>query len=184
MQRLLPPDPERLSDAQRAVYDAIVSGPRGRVRGPLAIWLHRPELAGRAQALGQYCRYDSSLEQRLSELAILTMGALWKAEFEWWAHYPIALKAGLAPDVADAIGEGREPVFEKDDESVVYAFIQALVERRTIPDELYQRAHDVLGQDRLVDLVGLAGYYTLISMTLNVFKVGLPDGEPLQFDRS
>jgi 4-carboxymuconolactone decarboxylase len=184
MPRLSPPDFEQLSVAQRNVYEAIVSGPRGRVRGPLAIWLHRPELANRAQALGQYCRYGSSLEQRLSELAILTMGALWKAEFEWWVHYPIALKAGVSEAVADAIGEGREPVFEKEDEAVVYGFIRTLVDARSIPDELYRRASDVLGRDRLVDLVGLAGYYTLISMTLNVFKIGLPEGEPLQFDKS
>ncbi|MCC2594749.1 carboxymuconolactone decarboxylase family protein [Pusillimonas sp. MFBS29] len=183
MQRLLPPDPQLMSDAQRAVYDAIASGPRGRVRGPLAVWLHRPELAAHAQALGQYCRYGSSLEQRLSELAILTMGALWKAEFEWWAHYPIALKAGLSADVADAIGAGREPEFEHEDEALVYAFVRTIVDERSIPDALYQRVLEVLGQDRLVDLVGLAGYYTLISMTLKVFNIGLPDGEPLQFDK-
>jgi 4-carboxymuconolactone decarboxylase len=181
MQRLLPPDPHAMSADQRAVYDAIVAGPRGRVRGPLAVWLHRPGLAAKAQALGQYCRYDSSLEPRLSELAILVMGALWKAEFEWWAHYPIAIEAGLSTQVADAIGDGREPEFDKADEAAVYHFMNTLVQRRHVTDADYQQALAVLGQDRLVDLVGLAGYYTLISMTLNVFNVGLPEGEPTRF---
>src|SRR3546814_18685847 len=90
---------------------AIMSGPRGRVRGPLAVWLHRPGLAEPAQALGQYCRYDSSLDPALSELAILTMAALWRAEFEWWAHYPIAIKAGISPSVAESIRRSERPEF-------------------------------------------------------------------------
>src|SRR3546814_13885424 len=93
MAKLLPPEPANMSEHQRRVYDAIMSGPRGRVRGPLAVWLHRPGLAEPAQALGQYCRYDSSLDPALSELAILTMAALWRAEFEWCAHYPIRSEA-------------------------------------------------------------------------------------------
>lgn len=109
MPRLNPPDVEQMSEHQRRVYDAIASGPRGKVRGPLAIWLHRPGLAEHAQALGQYCRYDSSLPPRLSELAILTMAALWRAPFEWWAHHPIALKAGLDADVAEQIRAGATP---------------------------------------------------------------------------
>src|SRR3546814_20626778 len=88
---------------------AIMSGPRGRVRGPLAVWLHRPGLAEPAQALGQYCRYDSSLDPALSELAILTMAALWRAEFEWWAHYPIAIKEGISPSVAESIRRAVRP---------------------------------------------------------------------------
>src|SRR5690606_8382534 len=111
MTRLLPPSEEALSDEQRRVFEMIASGPRGQVRGPLAIWLHRPELAQAAQALGAYCRYGSTLEPRLSELAILTMATLWKSEFEWWAHKPIALKAGLSPDIVDALQRGTQPHF-------------------------------------------------------------------------
>lgn len=183
MPRLLPPDPGQMSEHQRRVYDAIMSGPRGRVRGPLAVWLHRPGLAEHAQALGQYCRYDSSLEPLLSELAILTMAALWRSEFEWWAHYPIAVKAGLAPEAAQSILRGDRPVFLRAEEDVVYEFIHTLVQARNVPDALYQRALETLGRDKVVDLVGLAGYYTMISMTLNVFDIQPPEGEPRQFNQ-
>ena len=94
MNRLPPIDPNNLSDAQRPVYERIANGPRKGVRGPLAIWLQRPELAECAQALGRYCRYDTCLDPRLSELAILMMGRHWLAEYEWAAHKPFALEAG------------------------------------------------------------------------------------------
>ncbi|UHL65273.1 carboxymuconolactone decarboxylase family protein [Paralcaligenes sp. KSB-10] len=175
MPRLLPPDPERMNEHQRRVYEAIQSGPRGRVRGPLAIWLHRPGLAEPAQALGQYCRYDSSLPPRLSELAILTIAALWRSEFEWWAHKPIAIEAGISSDIAEGIRTGGRIEFRQQDEQVVYEFVKTLVETRHIPELQYRRAIEVLGQDHVVDLVGLAGYYTLISMTLNVFEVAPAD---------
>lgn len=166
--------PEQMDEAQREVHAAIVAGPRGQVRGPLAVWLHRPGLAARAQALGQYCRYDSSLPQRLSELAILTMGRFWSAEFEWWAHKPIALKAGVDAAVVEAIRVGSPPPFTHDDEAVVYEVVRSLNENHRIAPALYERAIAVLGQDRLIDLVGLAGYYTLISMTINAFEVMPP----------
>lgn len=183
MPRLNAPDVAQMSEHQRRVYDAIASGPRGRVRGPLAIWLNRPGLAEHAQALGQYCRYDSSLEPRLSELAILTMAAWWRSSFEWWAHHPIALKAGLDAQVAEQIRLGDTPVFGKEDESVVYRFVHALLETRQVPDALYQEAVQVLGEPRVVDLVGIAGYYTLISMTINVFEVQPDDGSTVTFGR-
>ena len=176
MPRLSPPDPGALTADQKRVHDAITSGPRGRVQGPLAIWLHRPELADKAQALGAYCRYGTSLPPRLSELAILTTAVIWRAEFEWYAHKPIALEAGVAPEVVAALLEGREPRFQHEDEAVVHAFARTLHLERRIPDGLYERAMRVLGQDAVVDLTGLLGYYTLISMTLNVFEVALPDG--------
>lgn len=182
MPRLLPPEPERMNEHQQRVYQAIQSGPRGRVRGPLALWLHRPGLAEPAQALGQYCRYDSSLPPRLSELAILTMAALWRSEFEWWAHLPIALKAGVSSDIAEGIRTGGPIEFQHQDEQVVHAFVKTLVETRHVPEPQYQQAIEVLGRDQVVDLVGLAGYYTLISMTLNVFEVEPPDATaPIAF---
>ena len=183
MPRLNLPAPQSLSDHQRRIYDAIVSGPRGKVRGPLAIWLHRAGLAEHAQALGQYCRYDSSLPSRLSELAILTMAAWWQAGFEWWAHHPIALKAGLDADIAEHIRVGDEPVFLQSDESIVYRFVRAMLQTRRVSDALYQEAIEVLGTDGVVDLVGITGYYTLISMTINVFEIDPPDGSTVTFGR-
>lgn len=181
MSKLLPPIPEQMTEHQRRVYDAIMAGPRGKVRGPLAVWLHRPGLAEHAQALGQYCRYDSSLSPRLSELAILTLAAFWQSEFEWWAHQPIAVNAGISEAVTERIRLGETPEFIEQDESIVYRFIRSLLESRRVPDELYDLAVNVLGQDKVVDLVGLAGYYTMVSMTLNVFQIHQSDTEPRYF---
>lgn len=177
MTRLAPPLPGTMSPEQRRVHDMIVSGPRGQVRGPLAIWLHRPLLAEKAQALGAYCRYGSSLSPRLSELAILTMAALWQSAFEWWAHKPIALEAGLEQAIVETLRDGLRPDFPDAEAELVYATVVELTEERRISDATYERAATVLGEDRLVDLVGLCGYYTLISMTLNAFEVPLPPGE-------
>lgn len=174
--RLAPPDPTLMTTEQKRVRDVIASGPRGRVRGPLAIWLHRPKLAEAAQALGAYCRYGSSLEPRLSELAILCMAVIWRSEFEWWAHKPIALSAGLSSAVVEALQNGQVPAFADTEEALVHEVVRALSIERRLEDPLYVRAEAVLGHDRLVDLVGLCGYYTLISMTLNAFEVPLPEG--------
>jgi len=178
MARLTMPDASTFSEHQKRVHDAIASGPRGRVRGPLAVWLNRPGLAEHAQALGQYCRYDSSLPTRLSELAILTMAVAWQAEFEWWAHKPIALEAGVPAEVVDALCRGDDIPFVMADERVVHAFVSSLVETRHVPDALYQEAVDLLGEGSVVDLVGLAGYYTLISMTLKAFEIEPPADQP------
>ncbi len=176
MTRLTAPDPAAMNEHQKRVYDAIASGPRGRVRGPLAVWLNRPGLAEHAQALGQYCRYDSSLPTRLSELAILTMAVHWQSEFEWWAHKPIALKAGIQPDtVAALLSRSPSVPFAQEDERIVHEFVNTLVNTKQVPQPLYEKAVATLGTDNVVDLVGLAGYYTLISMTINVFEIGIPE---------
>ena len=171
MGRLNPPEPSELSSAQQDVYDSISSGPRGGVYGPLGVWLWRPELAQHAQRLGQYCRYDSSLSTRLSELAILITGRYWGAEFEWQHHKPIALEAGLDADIVEAIRQGEKPAFTKKDEQCVYDVAMSLYHTRKVDSKTYQSAIDVLGQDAVVDLVGVLGYYALISMTINVFEV-------------
>ncbi|UUX50883.1 carboxymuconolactone decarboxylase family protein [Nisaea acidiphila] len=174
MQRIPELDPDTLSEDQKRVYDEIASGPRGGVRGPLAVWLRRPGLADRAQALGRYCRYDSSLSPRLSELAILTTARIWDAAYEWAAHVPHAEKAGLSKAVIDALKEDREPTFESEEEAVIYEVTRRLNLDRRLSDDLYQRAERVLGLERLVDLVGVLGYYSLISMTLNAFEIEVP----------
>lgn len=172
--RLAPPDPNTLDPAQKAVHDAIASGPRGGVRGPLGVWLHRPDLASYAQALGRYCRYETLLPPRLSELAIITIARIWGSEYEWYAHKPIALDAGVPATTVEAIRRGEEPVFVRADEQVVYAFTKAAHADRAVPEGLYRAAVDCLGEDAVVDLVGLLGYYALISLTINVFHVSPP----------
>lgn len=182
MPRLEPLDPGQMSAEQRRIYDAIVAGPRGSVPAPLSIWLRRPGLAEHAQALGQYCRYDSSLPPRLSELAIMVTAAAWRSAYEWWAHEPHALKAGIAPAVLEALRQGREPPLERDDEAAVYAFARAVHHDRKVPDDVYRRAVEALGEEGTVDLTGILGYYSLISMTLNIFEVPPGDGSRSVFE--
>jgi 4-carboxymuconolactone decarboxylase len=176
MSRLPELAPAQLTPAQKRVHDMIVAGPRGNVPGPLAVWLHRPDLAERAQALGQYCRFDSSLPPRLSELAILATARHWAADYEWWAHEKHARAAGLAEAVIEALRAGRAPAFERADEAAVYEVATTLYRERRLPDAVYRRALDVLGEGGLVDLIGIMGYYALIAMTINAFDVRPPDG--------
>ena len=175
-QRLAAPDPQTYGPRQQEIHDEIATGPRGGVRGPLAVWLHRPELAARAHALGQYCRYDSALDPRLSELAILVTGRVFGSEYEWKIHKGHALKAGLDPDLIEAIRQNRRPDFPTEAEEIVHDFAREAYETRTVSEALYARAVAVLGQDRVVDLVGLLGYYTLISLTINIFAIPPIDG--------
>jgi 4-carboxymuconolactone decarboxylase len=170
-QRLLGPDPATYDPRQQQIHDAIASGPRGGVRGPLAVWLHRPELAASAQELGRYCRYNTVLSEQLSELAILVTGRVFGSEYEWQIHKGFALKAGVSPNVIEAIRLNQRPVFDDPAQEVVHDVARAAHEERNVNDALYARAVNVIGEAALVDLVGLLGYYTLISLTINVFKV-------------
>ena len=176
MPRLTVPGPDQLAPDERRVWDMIASGPRGRVEGPLRIWVKSPGLAEQAQALGAYCRFGSCLPPRLSELAILITGAHWKAKFEWHSHLPLALAAGLCETVAESIRLGQPPVFEREDEAAVHAFATGLIVTRQVSEAAYQRAIAALGERGVIDLVGILGYYTLVSMTLNAFEVPLPEG--------
>lgn len=169
-------DETALTPEQRRIHDAIASGPRGKVEGPLRVWLQSPGLADKAQALGAFCRYGTSLPPRLSELAIITTGAFWRSGFEWAAHAPLAEAAGIDPTAIEAIRRGETPVFAREDEAAVHAFSRMLHCERRVDDATYARAIAVLGLQGTVDLVGILGYYTLISMTINAFEVPLPEG--------
>ncbi len=173
-------DESSLSAEQRRVYDLIRSGPRGTVEGPLRVWLTSPDLAERAQSLGAYCRYHTSLEPRLSELAIITVGAHWRAGFEWAVHAPIAERAGVAGAAIAAIQCGREPAL-KDDELAVYAFTRELLAMHEVGTATFERLTSVVGRVGVVDLVGILGYYSLICMTINAFQVPAPAGTPEPF---
>ena len=165
-----------MTDDQRRVAEAITSGPRGLVQGPLLAWLHSPDLADRAQALGAFCRYNTSLPPRLSELAIITVGAYWKAGFEWFVHAPIAVKAGLDEAAVEALRTGGTPHFVGEDEQAVWRFTHHLLHDRTVPDATYRTVEDLLGAPATVELVGIIGYYGLICMTINAFGVPIPEG--------
>jgi 4-carboxymuconolactone decarboxylase len=165
-----------LTPEQRTAYDAIKAGPRGVVEGPLRVWVMNPGLAETAQRLGAYCRYGTALPPRLSELAILMVGAHWQAGFEWAIHAPIAIAAGVSPAKAEAIRQGQRPADLAEDEAAVHDMSAEMLCRRFVSDATYDRALAVLGQTAVIDLVGILGYYTLISMTINAFRVPLPEG--------
>jgi 4-carboxymuconolactone decarboxylase len=174
--RIEMPALDDLTGEQRRVHDEVVAGLRGRVPAPMRAWIASPELAQRAQHLGEFLRYETSLPPRLSELAILVTARHWTSHFEWFAHKKEALAAGLDPAAIDAIAQRREPQLAGDAERVVYAFARRLHETHGVDDALYGHAVALLGERAVVELVGLLGYYTLVSMTLNTFEIGLPEG--------
>jgi 4-carboxymuconolactone decarboxylase len=178
MPRLAPLDLAKLSPEQKKVADAIASGPRGGLRGPFEPWLRSPVLADRAQKLGEYCRFNNSLPKDLSELAICLVGRHFKAQFEFYAHARLAREAGLAGDIVEAIRVRATPPFRRDVEKTVYDFVTEYLETNRVAAPNYTRAIEALGEQGVVDLVGVCGYYMLVSMTLNVFEVPLPPGEP------
>lgn len=168
--------PEQMSEAQKRVYDAIAGGPRGGVRGPFGALLRNPELADRVQKLGEQLRFNSSLPSRLNEFAILVNAHFWKSEYEWFAHKPLAIKVGLPESIVADLERDRRPGGMQPDEELVYDFCTALHRKHFVGDTLFERAIALLGERGVVDLVGVSGYYTLVSMMLNVAQIPLPAG--------
>lgn len=170
------PDAKALTPEQRAVFDAVVSGPRGAVVGPLRAAIHSPELADRWQKLGEILRFRLTLPKRLGELAILVTARRWNAELEWVVHAEAALKAGLPPTVVDAIRDGRAPRFEAPDEAEVYGFVRELQLNGQVAEPAYQAVLARWQARGVVELTALVGYYTMVAMTLNAHRIPLPDG--------
>ena len=166
--------PEEMSPQQKAVADAIASGPRGGLRGPFNAWLRSPELADRMQKVGEHIRYNSAVPRKLNEFAILITARAWDAKFEWYAHYPLALQAGLRPEIAADLAQGKRPRGMGPDETAVYDFCTELRRTRRVSDKTYAAAHRLLGDQGVIDLIGVNGYYDLVSMTLNVAEVATP----------
>lgn len=182
--RLAVLDEPHMSDAQRALMDAIRSGPRGKSitpRGPFAVWLHSPEFGQLAQALGGHCRYRTAVPPRLSEFAILCTARLWRAQYEWFAHAPIAEKAGVRPKTIADLRAGRAPKTAAKDERAIYDFIQELYKTRRVGDRNYKRVHAIFGDAAMVEFVGIIGYYAMVAMTLNVFRMMPPPDAALGF---
>jgi 4-carboxymuconolactone decarboxylase len=175
---------EQMNALQRGLRDAIYAGPRGvrkKLTGPFQIWLNAPELGHIAQALGAHVRYKTTLSPRLSETAICATAHFWKAHYEWHAHAPIAEKAGVKPQTIKEIQTGREPKSAAKDERAIIDFVRELYKSRRVSDKTYKRVHSFLGDQGIVELVGICGYYALISMTLNVFRAQIPADAPLPF---
>jgi 4-carboxymuconolactone decarboxylase len=169
----------KMNEAQRALLASLRAGPRGQSitpRGPFAAWMHAPELGELAQKLGAHCRYRTTLPVRVSEFAILCTARQWRAQYEWHAHAPMAERAGVKPKTIEDLRAGRAPKSAPNDERAIYAFVQELYKSKRVSERTYKRVHSFLGDAATVELVGILGYYALISMTLNVFRM-LPPAE-------
>ena len=162
---------EDLTEEQKEIHDAIVSGPRGHVVGPLRIWLNNPGLARSAQTVGEYARYGTSLSKGLSELAIITTGRVWSSAFEWEHHAPLAIEGGIDRENVNIISMGQRPNFTKAEEEAVFDFAAEANILKNVSDNTYINLVNTLDETAAIDIVGICGYYSLISMTLNVFKV-------------
>jgi len=174
--RLRPLSPQEMTTDQQRVAHAIATGPRGGVRGPFVALLRSPELADRIRSLGDYVRFESGLPPQLRELVILLAARFWSANYEWHAHQQAALKEGMNPEIPKAIAENRRPSTLSSDEGLIYDFFSQLLSKRDVADETYQAAIERFGEKSVVELIGTAGYYSLISLVLNANRTPVPEG--------
>jgi len=168
--------PEDLDEAQAAVYRTVASGPRGAVRGPVALWLHSPELASRAQQLGEVLRWGTVFEPRLSELAILVTARHCTCHYVWFNHVKAAVEQGLAADVVEAIKVRRHPEFVRDDEAAVYDFVTEVLATYRIADATLERVKELFGERGAIELGSIVGHYQHGAITLAIAELDLPDG--------
>lgn len=167
---------DNMSPEQAAVLERIVSGPRGRIQGPLRAALHNPELADKWQALGALLRYGTTLPPRLSEIAILITGRACNSPFEWYAHRIEAEKAGIEQQIIEALLAQTEPPGMSEDDAAVYHYAMELNRDKSVSDATYAVALARLGARTVVELTALIGYYTMVAMTLNCHEIPLPEG--------
>ena len=175
---------DQMTPAQRTVADAIMSGPRQKMSGPFNAWLRSPELADRLQKVGEYIRFNTSLDKRLNEMAIIMTAQYWGSQYEWYAHAPLAIKAGLDPEIVAALGAGNKPEKMKDDEALVWEFTTQLRRDHGVNDAIYAKAVEKFGENGVMDLVGVNGYYDVVAMTLNVAHVSPPANAELPFKQA
>jgi 4-carboxymuconolactone decarboxylase len=174
--RMPPLAPQALSEEQRNAAAELAAGPRGGVRGPFIALLRSPELMKRLQKVGEYLRYQSALERRLGEFAMLIVSRHLTQQFEWQVHYPLAVEAGLAKQTADVLAHGARPRDMREDEETVYDFCTELLRSHGVAEDTYQAAAKRLGERGLIDLVGLVGYFITVSLVLNVAHTPAPAG--------
>ncbi len=181
--------PSQLTPEQAKLMQGLLAGPRGGgdsspaaaeailKRGPFNAWLRSPDLGDRLQKVGEYIRFNTSLPLRLNEFAILITARHWTSQYEWYAHLPLALKAGLDPKVAADLALNKRPAGMKAEEAAVYDFCTQLHRSKKVSDVAYKRVVALFGERGAMDLIGVSGYYTAVSMTLNVAEVAVPAGQ-------
>lgn len=168
--RMPPLDAAAMTDEQRKAAQALAAGPRGGVKGPFIALLRSPELMDRLQKVGEYLRFRSALQPRISEFVMLVVSRHWTQQFEWCVHVPLALAAGLKPETVQSLAEGRRPAAMAADEAMAYDLCDELLRTRGLSEATYQSAVASFGERGVVDLLGLMGYFTTVSMVLNVAR--------------
>jgi 4-carboxymuconolactone decarboxylase len=177
--RFSPLATERLNEAQRAVAERLERSGRNALTGPFAIMLRSPGMANGMVELYEYYRFKGKLDSRLKELAILVLAREWNAQFEWFAHKPAAVAAGLSETAIEELRLGRRPSVLKPDETTIYDFVIALAHAHEVSDAVFDRAKALLGEEKLVDLISLVGEYMKVALILNTGRVGVPAGNEL-----
>jgi len=167
---------DEMSPAQRAMIEHLLTGERATTTGPFNVFLRSPEMGDAAQQLGAQIRFHSSLAPRIREMAILLTARHWTAQYEWYAHKRLALQAGLKSDIVDAIAAGKRPSGLQADEQALYVFETELLETAKVSDATYRVGIGAFGERGVVDIIGLVGYYHMVSLALNVDRYPLPDG--------
>jgi len=167
---------DEMTPAQRTMIQHLLDGPRGGTEGPFNVLLRSPEMGDLGQQFGASTRFATTVPRRLYELAIIITARHWTSQFEFTAHHRGALQAGISPAVADAIGEGRRPAAMPRDEEAVYNFATELLETKQVSDATFAAAKNVLSERGVVELIDVMGWYSTVSMLLNVDRYPLPEG--------
>ncbi len=169
---------EKMTDLQKKYAEEIIRGPRGALYGPFVPLIRSPELMDRAQRVGEYLRYKSAIGTKLSELVILITARQWTQQVEWAIHEPIAVKSGIKREIISAIADGRYPIGMSADEQIVYDFCTELHVNKSVSDPTYERALRRFGEQGVIDMLGINGYYTFLAMIMNGTRTAVPDGKP------
>jgi 4-carboxymuconolactone decarboxylase len=166
--------PAQYSAEQKQAAADFEAARKVPVFGPFEPLMYSPAVMSQARAMGDYLRYKSAIGNTLSELAILLTAREWTQDYEWSVHYPIALKAGIRPEVADAIADGRRPMALSADEEIVYDYAMELLRNKQVSNSTFERAKARFGAKGVVDMTGIVGYYSFLGMQLNVAQYPLP----------
>jgi 4-carboxymuconolactone decarboxylase len=169
---------EQLSPEQKAVAEGVLKQSSAGLGGPYAMLINSPELLKRYLLMTEYLRQKTSLPKHLNEMAILLEARIWDAQYEWWVHEPLARKAGLSDAIIKDIRDGKRPASLKPDEAVVYDFVTELLNKKQLSDETFARAKQILGEQQVVDLAAVTGFYVMVSAVIAAGRVGIPNGGP------
>lgn len=169
---------DQLNPEQKAAAEGVLKQSSAGLGGPYAMLITSPELLKRYLLMTEYLRQKTSLPKRLNEMAILLEARIWDAQYEWWAHEPLARKAGVPEAIIVDIRNGKRPASLQPDEAIVYDFVTELLQKRSLSDATFAKAKQILGEQQVVDLAAVTGFYVMVSSVIAAGRVGIPDGGP------